>query len=150
MNTAKLGFWTHWSRLMHICISDLPIIDSDNGLLPRRCQAIISTSAGILLIGTLGTNFKEVLIQIHAFLFRKMHLKMLSAKWHLFDLTLNVLMKLTHGTVLKYTLSRSEYLMHELYFLPSSWCSKIYCKFWVCTTSDAYTVETLYSTIYYS
>ena len=32
---------THWSRVMHICISKLTIIDSDNGLLPGRCQAII-------------------------------------------------------------------------------------------------------------
>ena len=34
-----------------ICFSKLNIIGSDNGLSPRRCQAIIWTSAGILLIG---------------------------------------------------------------------------------------------------
>ena len=38
------------------------IIGSDNGLLPRR-QAIIWTNTGILLIGSLGTNFVEILIR---------------------------------------------------------------------------------------
>ena len=38
------------------------IIGSDNGLSPGRHQAIIWTNDGILLIGTLGTNFSEILI----------------------------------------------------------------------------------------
>ena len=42
---------THWGRLMHICVSKLNIIGSDNGLSPGRRQAIIWTNAGILLIG---------------------------------------------------------------------------------------------------
>ena len=54
------------------------IIDSDNGLLPDRRQAIIWTNAGILLIGPLGTNFNEILIEIYTFSFKKMHLKMSS------------------------------------------------------------------------
>ena len=49
------------------------------------------TIAGILLIGPLGTNFSETLIGIQTFLFKKMHLKMSSAKWRLFCLCLNVL-----------------------------------------------------------
>ena len=76
---------THWGRVMHICISKLAIIGSDNGLLPGRRQAIIWTNAGILLIWTLGTNFSEILIEIHIFSFKKMHLKMLSVKWRPFD-----------------------------------------------------------------
>ena len=32
---------THWGRVMHICIVNLTIIGSDNGLSPGRCQAII-------------------------------------------------------------------------------------------------------------
>ena len=40
------------------------IIGSDNGLPPRRCQAIVWTNAGILLIGLLGTKFNEILIEI--------------------------------------------------------------------------------------
>ena len=42
---------THWGRVTHICVSKLTIIDSDNGLLPDRRQAIIWTNAGLLLIG---------------------------------------------------------------------------------------------------
>ena len=55
---------THWGRVTHICISNLTIIGSDNGLSPDRRQAIIWTNAGILLIGPLGTNFSEILIEI--------------------------------------------------------------------------------------
>ena len=43
---------------------------------PGRRQAIIWTSAGILLIRTLGTNFSEILTEIHIFSFKKMHWKM--------------------------------------------------------------------------
>ena len=77
--------------MTHICISKLTIIGSDNGLSPDRRQAIIWTNPGILLTGPLGTNFSEILIEIHAFSFRKMHLKMLSGKWWPFCLGLNVL-----------------------------------------------------------
>ena len=35
---------------------------------PGRCQAIIWTNAGILLIWTLGTNISGILIKIHTFL----------------------------------------------------------------------------------
>ena len=46
-------------------------------------------NAGILLIGPLGTNFSEILITIHTFAFKKMHLKMSSEKWRPFCLGLN-------------------------------------------------------------
>ena len=58
---------------------------------PGRRQAIIWTSAGILLTGPLETNVGEILIEIRAFSFKKMHLKLLSAKWQPFRLGLNVL-----------------------------------------------------------
>ena len=78
---------THWGWMMHICLSKLSIIGSDNGLSPGRRQAIIWTSVGILLIKSLGTNFREILIGIHKFSFRqKMHLKMSSGKWRPFCL----------------------------------------------------------------
>ena len=77
--------------MTHICVVKLPIIGSDNGLSPGRRQAIILTNAGILLIGTLGTNFIEILIGIQTFSFKKMHLNMSSAKWRPFCLGLNVL-----------------------------------------------------------
>ena len=82
---------THWGRMTHICVSKLSIIGSENGLSPGRRQAIIWTSAGIMLIGSLGTNFSEILIGIQTFSFKKMQLKMASAKWRLFCLGLNVL-----------------------------------------------------------
>ena len=77
--------------MTHICVSKLTIIGSDNGLSPGRRQAIIWTNAGILLIRTVGTNFSEILGEIHSFSFSKIHLKMSSAKWRLFGLGLNEL-----------------------------------------------------------
>ena len=56
---------THWGRVMLICVSKLTIIGSDNGLLPGHHQAIIWTSAGILLIGSFGTNISEIVPFIH-------------------------------------------------------------------------------------
>ena len=83
---------THWGRVTHICVGKLTIIGSDNGLSPERRQAIIWTNTGILLIGPLGTNFNEISIGIQTFSFKKMHLKMSSAKWRPFCLGLNELM----------------------------------------------------------
>ena len=82
---------THWGRMMHICFSKLTTIGSDNSLSPGRRQAIIWTNDGILLIRTLGTNFSEIISKIHPFSFKKMHLKMSSAKWRLSRLGLNEL-----------------------------------------------------------
>ena len=86
-----LAWLTHWGRVTHICVGKLSIIGSDNGLSPDRCQAIIWTNAGILLIGTLGTNFIEISIEIYTFSFKKMRLKMSSGKWRPCCLGLNVL-----------------------------------------------------------
>ena len=54
-------------------------------------QAIIWTSAGILLIDPLGTNFSEILIEMYTFSLKEMHFKMSSGKWQPFCLGLNVL-----------------------------------------------------------
>ena len=90
-NLTALLVLTHWGRVTHICVAYLTIIGSDNGLSPSRRQAIIWTNAGILLIIPFGTNFSEILIEIHTFSFKKMHLKMSSAKRRPFCLGLNVL-----------------------------------------------------------
>ena len=82
---------THWGRVTQICVSKIISIGSDNSLSPGRRQAIIWTNAWILLIGPLGTNFNETLIEIHTFSFTKIHLKMSSGKWRPFCLGLNVL-----------------------------------------------------------
>ena len=91
-----MGQWvntlTHWGRVKHICVSKLTIIGSDNGLSPRRRQAIIWTNAGILLIGPFGTKFSEISIEIVRVSFKKMRLKGSSAKWRPFCLGLNELM----------------------------------------------------------
>ena len=84
---------THWGRVLHIsciCISNLAIIGSDNGLSPCRRQTISCTNAGILKTGPLGTNFSEISIQIHTFSIKKMHFKRLSGKWQPFCLGLSV------------------------------------------------------------
>ena len=77
--------------MTHICVGKLTIIGSDNGLSPGRHQAFIWTNDGILLCGPLGTNFSEILIEIHTFSFKIMHLKMSSGKWQPFCLGLNML-----------------------------------------------------------
>ena len=82
---------THCGRVTHICSVEISIIGSDNGLSPGRRQAIIWTSASILLIGLLGTNFIGISIGIETFSFKKMHSNMSSAKWRPFCPGLNVL-----------------------------------------------------------
>ena len=77
--------------MTYICVGNLTIIVSDNGLSPDRRQAIIWTNDGILLIGSLGINFSEILIAIITFSFKKMCLKVSSAKRRPFCLDLNVL-----------------------------------------------------------
>ena len=73
----KLTSWsglTHWGRVTPIYVSKLTMNGSDNS----RRRAITWTIAGILLIWNLGTNFSEILKEIHKSSFKKMHLKMSS------------------------------------------------------------------------
>ena len=85
--------------MTHICVSDLTSIGSDNGLSPGRRQAIIRTNAGILLIRPLGTNFSEFSVEILIFSFKKMRLKVSSAKRRPFCLGLNELTPTQHRDV---------------------------------------------------
>ena len=100
------GAVTHWGRVTHICVSKLSIIGLVNGLSPGRRQAIFWTNDGILLIRTLGTNFSEILSKIHSFSFKKMHLKMLYAKWWPCCLGLNAIM------MIKLQKQRSKIVIH--------------------------------------
>ena len=77
--------------MTYICVSDLTSISSDNGLSPGRRQAIIRTNAGILLIRPLGTNFSEFVVEILIVSFKKLRLKVSSAKRRPFCLGLNEL-----------------------------------------------------------
>ena len=94
--------------MTHICVGNLTIIGPDNGLSPGRRQAIILTNAGILLIGPWGTNFSEILIGIHTFSFKKIRLKMSSAKCCSFRLGLNVLKVVNHLS----STSQYDYIEH--------------------------------------
>ena len=98
---------THWGRVTHIGVSKLTIIGSDNGLSPERHQAIIWTNAGILIIGPLGTNFSEILVEILTSSLKKMWLKVSSAKWRPFCLGLNVL----RWNIVKYFVKMYTYIM---------------------------------------
>ena len=60
-----------------------------------RRQAIIRPNVGILLIGPSGMNFSEIIIDIQAFSFKKMHLKMSSGSSRPFCLGLNVIKRLS-------------------------------------------------------
>ena len=62
--------------MTHICASKLTTIGSDNGLSPGCRQTIIQNNVGILLIGPLGTNFSEILIEINVYSFKKIRLKL--------------------------------------------------------------------------
>ena len=114
---------SHWCRVPHICISKLPTIGSNNGLSPDRCEAIILTHAGILLIGPLGMNFSEILIEVNTFSLKKMHLKISSAKRCLICLRLDVLINVEQITSFKiaYVISRLQ---------PNDWISVIIRLFW--------------------
>ena len=83
--------------MTHICVSKLTIIGSDNGLAPERRQANIWNNAGVLLNGTSGTNFREILSEIHTCSLKDMQLKTSSGKRRPFCHCLNVLKKTTYS-----------------------------------------------------
>ena len=144
--------------MTHICVGKLTIIVSDNGLSPERHQAIIWTNDGIFLIRTLGKKLQWILSEMHSFSFKKMHLKMSSAKWRLFHLGLNELMErkrnliasalaLRHfctkpltGCLCLYTFRTNEQTIHppkKLYEPYALYCIYLYlvsydylCKIW--------------------
>ena len=124
---------THWGRVTHICVGKTTIIGSDNGLSPGRRQAIIWTNAGILLIGTLGINFREIWIECHSFPVKKMHVKMSSGKWRPSCLGLNVLISIPCTRTSMYL-----WPCHlRTRIRPSVWCNlnrdssmKIQCRQW--------------------
>ena len=117
---------THWGRVTHICVSDLTSIGSDNGLSPGRCQAIIRTNAGILLIRPLRTNSSEFLVEILIFSFKKMRLKVSSAKRRPFCIGLNELIPvfICHPLVAK-PLPVSKY---TTYIFQTNTTENVVCK----------------------
>ena len=74
MLLVKLGgiiksYLTHWGQVTRICVGDLNIIGSDNGLSHGRCQTTVSTNAAIVQIGPLRT--KCILNKIQTFSLNK-------------------------------------------------------------------------------
>ena len=134
---------TGWHRYPSV---NYATIGSDNGLSPGQCQVIIWTNAGILLIGPLGTNFGEILIEIHTFSFKKMHLKISSAKWRPFCLGLNVLTYLQKSsndenpedweqaekTQRTQDIKSFNYLAHGRYSISQEICTRFCCALLCC------------------
>ena len=80
--SISIEFLTPWGRVMHICIGNLTVIGTDNGLSPGWCQAIIRTNAEILLSEPLETNFNEIVLEIHKFSFKKLYLETIGLSTH--------------------------------------------------------------------
>ena len=82
-----LRWLTHWGWLI-IFVNKLTIIGSDNGLPPghylNQCWNIVTWTSA------LGSNVREILIEIYTFSLKKMHLKTSSGKCLPFCLGLNV------------------------------------------------------------
>ena len=139
-----------WGRATHICVSKPTIIASGNGLSPGRHQAIIWNNAGILSIGFLGTNVSEILIEILTFSFKKMRLKVSSAKWRPFCLGLNVLIKPVHiwldsqciTTTKHNTVQTFAHILKDALYILHLWTSfGVHCQF---------TVHSWYLTVFFS
>ena len=108
--------------MIHICVCNLFIIVSVNGLLPGQCQAIIWNNDGILLNGPLGTNFSEILIEIYTFSFKKMHLKILSGICWPFCFGYNMLITISAADNLVLT----QYLLFKNSCTPTNKMSNCY------------------------
>ena len=107
--------------MTHICVVNLTIMGSDNGVSPGRFQAITWTNVGILLIGPLGTNLNAMLITIHTFSFKKIHLQMSSGKWRPFCLGLNVSMQYVNANWRSYALAAAAwYGSNTLVYAPDT------------------------------
>ena len=81
--------------MTYICVTKLAIIGSDDGLSPGRREAIILTIAGIMFFEPLETNFREILSEIHMFVW-KIRLKLSPGNKRIFCLELSVLNYIQH------------------------------------------------------
>ena len=117
----KLFLIIHVFLLIQVSVN-WAIIGSGNGLSPIQHQAIIWISTELWLIGSSETTFSEILIKIQQFSFKKVYLKMLSAKWHPLCLDRNML---TLHMQITYISNYSEYFFtdHGIY---SKWSLKDY------------------------
>ena len=124
--------------MTRICISNLTIYGSDDGLSPGRRQAIIWTNVGILLIGSLGTNVSEISIEILTFSFKQIHFKVSSATWRPFCVCLSVLTSyqrihimlkwLTTNYIIPYFFLSDVIFVGQIHWVsmePKAYCSRL-------------------------
>ena len=135
--------FTHWGRVTHICVGNLTTIGSDNGLSPGRRPAIIWTNSGMLLIGPLWTNFSEILIKIPTFSFKKMRLKVSSAKRRPFCLGLNVLIVNDEGyedpELFALSIKRGTFsLLIQAKYIEMAWLHFSMCQQCLCYSCDVW------------
>ena len=108
MVRQRASILTHWGRVTHICVGKLTIIGSDNSLSPGRRQAIIWSNAGILLIGPLGTNLSEILIEIPTILIQENAFESVVCEMASICLGLNVLNRTATNCMILKTGSQLE------------------------------------------
>ena len=101
-----------WGSLLietaeRICVGNLTIISSNNGLSLDRRLTIIWSNSDLLPIGRLEIKLRVILLALQTFSFKKLHLEMSSAKWGQFCLGLSVL-NCTHTKDRLYTNKQME------------------------------------------
>ena len=94
--SGSFYFLTHWGLVTKYGLIDLVQHRSGNGFLSIWCQAITLTNVHLSTIGPQGTNFNEIWTKVRSFSFKKIHLKMSSAKCLPFCSGLNVLTMMFH------------------------------------------------------
>ena len=132
----------------------LAITGLDNDLWPGQQQAIIWTNVGILYLDPKEQTYFIFIIEIYTFSFKKMHLKLSSAKWLPFCLSLNVLKAIQEITLTWHTKPTStninpwgtgvSFLKMQFYYLilitttvtfecetgPKQWIFSLDCGYW--------------------
>ena len=104
--------------MTHICVGNITIIGTNNGLSSGRRKAIIWTNVGIVIIGLLGTNYSEIWIWILPFSFKKINSKMASAKMAIIlsrrgELTLSVWVLNRSGLIRPHPLCHPTLSIHD-------------------------------------
>ena len=113
---------THLPLVPHIYASVNQIsIGSDNGLSPIRSHAIIWTIDSLLSIGLLWIHFSDIWIKIVSILFKKMQLKMSSAKLRPFCEEGDELTKLQLHPLDLFKILKIAFDDHELRTYANSW-----------------------------
>ena len=88
---AQTSVLTHWGQVMHICVSVINHHWFRWWLVARSVPSHYLNQCWFIINWTLGNKFQCNLNENSNFSFKKMHLKILSAKWQPFCLSLNVL-----------------------------------------------------------